>query len=133
LTLLESWKIVSQVATTAREALEQVESHKVSVALVDLILLDSRIDGGAFTFLEQLRQKVTAVPPVVLVLDAVERTPKAETLKGFGVSSYVVKPVWRADLEQSMMIALLEGAASQRQSPSTEVDSMEGAKESRLQ
>jgi DNA-binding NarL/FixJ family response regulator len=83
---------------------------------IDLVLLDSRLGGGAFTFVEQSREMFGAVPPVVLVLDVTERPPKAETLQSFGVSAFVVKPVWRTDLEQAMLRALFSGAHGQETS-----------------
>lgn len=88
------------LATNGREALELVESLDPDLLITDLNMPE--MDGF------QLIESVRAMPGFkflpIICLSSVNQRGDIETLIGYGISSYVLKPVKPADLADRLRI-----------------------------
>lgn len=104
--LLTGWQMNPIFAPTAAEAVDRIFEAQRLAKPIDLILVDSRLDGGGFSLVETLQTMQPAAPPVVMLLDSADGSQQLEKRGKLRVAAHVVKPVWRPDLEQALLTAL---------------------------
>jgi NO-binding membrane sensor protein with MHYT domain/CheY-like chemotaxis protein len=105
--LLAGWQMNPIFAPTAGETLKELAEARRLEKPIDLMLVDSRLDGGGFGLVEKLQTMQPGAPPVVMLLDSADGSQQLEKRGKLRVAAHVVKPIWRADLEQAMLTALL--------------------------
>lgn len=105
--LLAGWQMNPIFAPTAGETLKELAEARRLAKPIDLMLVDSRLDGGGFGLVEKLQTMQPGAPPVVMLLDSADGSQQLEKRGKLRVAAHVVKPIWRADLEQAMLTALL--------------------------
>lgn len=85
-----------------------------------LVLLDFRMPGmDGFGFMEQVRTVKLAEGTVIMMLTSDNRSGQAGRARELGISAYLVKPVQRQHLFESIAVALGQAKIIENQKPQT--------------
>ncbi|MGC2398930.1 MAG: response regulator [Acidobacteriaceae bacterium] len=104
--ILRSWQMKPAMAEGGREAVEMVAQAKAKGAPFRLVLLDAQMpEMDGFQAAEQIQQDANSAPVVIMLTSAGIRGDGARC-RELGISAYLLKPVKRADLLETIRRAL---------------------------
>ncbi|NQT74035.1 MAG: PAS domain S-box protein [Chloroflexi bacterium] len=85
-----------------------------------LVLLDFRMPGmDGFDFMEQVNKEKPTDGTIIMMLTSDNRSGQASRARELGISAYLVKPVQRQHLFESISVALGQTEIIQKQQPET--------------
>jgi PAS domain S-box-containing protein len=108
--ILRSWEIRPVLAASGREAAGALATAKRDGETFSFMLLDLSLPDS-FDLLRLLREEYTGIP-VIAMFDSAHRLQGLSHCRSFGVEAHVIKPVWRADLEEAMLGVIGEYGAN---------------------
>jgi PAS domain S-box-containing protein len=108
--LLAPWGIVVEEAVDARDGLDKLRAAAGNGSPFEVVVLDHQMpEMDGYQFLEQLRSdhSISATSVIMLSSDARERDSKRT--RRLGIVDYLLKPVRRIDLKESLAAAVASG------------------------
>jgi PAS domain S-box-containing protein len=115
---LASWGAEVQEVSDGPEAIAQITRAYQAGTPYDVVLLDCRMPGmDGFGVAEHIRSHPSMAGVVVLMLTSDNRAGDAARCRELGVRAYLVKPVRRMDLLESIKAALEQRPASEPELP----------------
>lgn len=107
--ILKKWGINVTEAMDGISALAKLALSKKSGVHFDLILLDCRMPGmGGFEVAEKIKQDTDLVGVAVMMMTADDRSGNIERARSLDISKYMVKPVKRSVLYNTIITALAD-------------------------
>jgi len=101
------WGMLPSLASSAAEALILIEQATRSAQPFALLLVDVHMpEMDGFHLIEAMRSGQTRANPVVLMLTSGENRGDRARCQALGISTYLTKPVRRADLRTKIMEAI---------------------------
>jgi CheY-like chemotaxis protein len=105
--LLRRCQMNPVLVSSGQDAMTLLVEIVASRQHIDLLLIDAQLSGAdGFEIVHRLRRKSSIEIPVVMMLDSVSRVHDLARCRSLGVEAYVMKPVWKMDLEKAMRAAL---------------------------
>lgn len=105
--MLYDWGASVIEAESGEQALEQLEGARTAQAPFNLLLLDCRMPGlSGFDVIERIRADATLHDLTIIVLTSDRWADDIARTYDLGLGGYLVKPIRRSDLRQTIGIAL---------------------------
>jgi PAS domain S-box-containing protein len=105
--LLRRCQMNPVLVSSGQDAMTLLVEPVASRQHIDLLLIDAQLSGAdGFEIVHRLRRKSSVEIPVVMMLDSVSRVHDLARCRSLGIEAYVMKPVWKMDLEKAMRAAL---------------------------
>ncbi len=100
---LTAWKVPTQTAETARDALLTLEHAITQGAPFNLVLLDEQLtEGGGLILARRIRQDSRFAECGILLLTALDRSLVATEMEALHIAGSVMKPIRLADLQHAL-------------------------------
>ncbi len=135
--ILKKWDINVTEAMDGISALTELVLSKKSGVQFDLILLDCRMPGmGGFEVAEKIKQDPDLAGVAVMMMTADDRSGNIEKAKSLDISRYIVKPVKRSVLYNTIITALADkmpSLADEQTDDEEDRDAAESAEETEKQ
>lgn len=105
--MLETWGCVAQLAESGEQGLSEMAHAKAAGSAYALVLLDCRMPGmDGFAVAEQIQGDPMLTGTVILMLTSENRSGDVTRCARLGLAAYLVKPVKRSELLDSIRTAL---------------------------
>jgi PAS domain S-box-containing protein len=117
--LLRRCQMNPVLVRSGHDAISLLVENGGSSQRIDLLVIDAQVSGAdGFEIVHRLRRKSNIEIPIVMMLDSVSRVHDLSRCRSLGIEAYIMKPVWKMDLEKAMSTALqnrgLSGSPSVR-------------------
>jgi len=105
--ILREWKIKTDLASSAAEAMEALHAARAVGDEYSMLLVDAQMpEMMGFEMLENLRRSSLPVPSCIMLLTAVDLASQFERSRELGVSRQILKPIATEDLRQAIIHGL---------------------------
>jgi len=117
-TTLERWGMQPVLAAGGAEAMDLLRRGEPPVKPFGLILVDAQMPGlDGFAVIEWLAQQTHVHPATVMMLSSSPRPGDAARCRELGISTYLTKPIMRAQLLDGILNALGTQSAPDKPGP----------------
>lgn len=115
--MLRDWEMKPVVARSESEALSAAEEAGRLNRGLDLLLVDAQMPKtDSFELAHHLRCSLKADTPVVMMIGSADRLQNLSRCRSLGIEAFVMKPVWKMDLENAV-VKVLESGDTVRATP----------------
>jgi CheY-like chemotaxis protein len=110
--MLKGWDMQPDAVDSGQEALEALSAMHQAGHPYSLVVTDMHMPGmDGFAFIEQIRQRPELATATIVMLTSAGHRGDGERCKELGVAAYLLKPIRRSELRES--IARILGAPAQ--------------------
>jgi CheY-like chemotaxis protein len=101
--LLARWGMRPQLAESGRDALDRLrQSHEAGNSF-PLVITDAQMPGmNGFDLVEQIQADPHLASATIMMLSSAGQRGDAARCRALGVSAYLMKPIWQAELREAV-------------------------------
>ena len=101
--LLTRWGMRPQLADSGRDALDRLRQSHEAGNLFPLVITDAQMPGmSGFDLVEQIQADPHLASATIMMLSSAGQRGDAARCRALGVSAYLMKPIWQAELREAV-------------------------------